>query len=144
MAKAPIVTFSISKKVKEELETIAAKRHISTSELIREYIKKGMSVDKSVDDIDFIRLQIREELQIITEKQTNRIIGLIMRVGIVTAMMCKFTKDIIYHAVPLPKQVDNKQLMEAARKDAVAYMTNRSETAENAVDNLLNTDKNRS
>ena len=55
------MSFAISEKMKSELDTIAAKRHIPVSELIRDYIDKGMNIDKTASDIDFIRKQIREE-----------------------------------------------------------------------------------
>lgn len=44
------------------LISLSIKLHIPTSELIRRYVEQGISVDKNKDDIDFIRKQIREEL----------------------------------------------------------------------------------
>ena len=45
------MSFAISEKMKAEIDTIAAKRHINTSELIRDYIDKGMNVDKTASDM---------------------------------------------------------------------------------------------
>ena len=96
------MSFAVSEKMKAELDVIAAKRHITVSELIRDYIDKGMNVDKTASDIDFIRKQIREELDIMLKPQINRLAKLLMRIGMMTVSFCYFTSKIIINDIYRP------------------------------------------
>jgi len=125
MAKSPILTFAASDKIKAELDTIAAKRHISTSELIRDYIDKGMNVDKTASDIDFIRTQIREELDIMLKPQINRLAKLLMRIGMMTVSFCYFTSKIVHMFVPIRDRTSYEELMAECKHNAAAYLNMR-------------------
>ena len=125
MGKSPIMSFAVTDKVKAELDTIAAKRHISTSELIRDYIDKGMNVDKTASDIDFIRKQIREELEIILKPQINRLAKLLMRIGMMTVSFCYFTSKIVHLFVPIRDRTSYEELMAQCKHNAAAYLNMR-------------------
>jgi len=109
--------------MKAELDVVAAKRHITTSELIRDYIDKGMNVDKTVSDIDFIRKQIREELEIMIKPQVNRLAKLLMRIGMMTVSFCYFTSKIVHIFVPLSERTSYEELMSQCKHEAAAYLS---------------------
>ena len=44
----------------ETLDKLAAKNHTTTSELVRGYVEKGLSIEGSREDIDFIARIIRQ------------------------------------------------------------------------------------
>ena len=46
----------------ETLDKLAAKNHTTTSELVRGYVEKGLSIEGSREDIDFIARIIRQEI----------------------------------------------------------------------------------
>jgi len=117
------VSFAISEKMKAELDVVAAKRHITTSELIRDYIDKGMNVDKTASDIDFIRKQIREELEIMIKPQVNRLAKLLMRIGMMTVSFCYFTSKIVHLFVPLSERTSYEELMAQCKHEAAAYLS---------------------
>jgi len=119
------MSFAISEKMKSELETIAAKRHITTSELIRDYIDKGTNVDKTASDIDFIRKQIREELDIMLKPQINRLAKLLMRIGMMTISFCYFNSKIVHLFVPIKDRTSYEELMSECKHNAAAYLNMR-------------------
>jgi hypothetical protein len=132
LSKAPILTFAASEKTKSELETIAAKRHISVSELIRDYIDKGMNIDKTASDIDFIRKQIREELDIMLKPQINRLAKLLMRIGMMTISFCYFNSKLVHYFTPLDERVSYEELMSECKHNAAAYLNMRDATLDAA------------
>lgn len=125
MAKSPIVSFAVSEKMKTELEVVAAKRHIPVSELIRDYIDKGMNIDKTASDIDFIRKQIREELDIMLKPQINRLAKLLMRIGMMTISFCYFNSKLVHLFVPFDERVSYEELMSECKHNAAAYLNMR-------------------
>lgn len=78
---------SIRFEVKDmtELQKIAALRVTSVSEVVRDYVKKGLSIDSYKEDTDFIREIVREELKDVLEPQINRIVKMLMKIGKVSA-----------------------------------------------------------
>ena len=67
-------SIDITHEKMEQLNIISSKRNIPTSVLIREFIDKGISIEKTKDDIAFIRKQIREELETVIGKEMSRVI----------------------------------------------------------------------
>ena len=126
------MSFAVSEKMKAELDVIAAKRHITVSELIRDYIDKGMNVDKTASDIDFIRKQIREELDLMLKPQINRLAKLLMRIGMMTVSFCYFTSKIIHYFVPLNDRISYEELMEKSKHDSAAYLNMRDSSLDAA------------
>ncbi|MDR1321175.1 MAG: ribbon-helix-helix protein, CopG family [Gracilibacteraceae bacterium] len=132
MAKSPIVSFAVSEKMKVELDTIAAKRHIPVSELIRDYIDKGMNIDKTVSDIDFIRRQIREELGVMLKPQINRLAKLLMRIGIMSISLCYFNSKLVHIFAPVRDRTSYEELMAECKHNAAAYLNMRDATLDAA------------
>lgn len=72
------------------LDTLATKKHTTTSELVRQFVEKGLSIDGYTQDVDFIATIIRQELMAIyhiediknvMEQQTNRLAKMLMKMG---------------------------------------------------------------
>ena len=126
------MSFAVSEKMKAGLDAIAAKRRITTSELIRDYIVKGMNVDKTTQDIDFIRKQIREELDIMLKPQVNRLAKLLMRIGMMTVSFCYFNSKIVHLFVPLEDRTSYEELMAECKHNAAAYLNMRDASLEAA------------
>ena len=137
--KAERTSFGLTNEMKLELETISAKHRISVSELIRKYIDRGMHIEKNKDDIDFIRKQIREELNSVMSGYMNRIIKLLVRIGIMTVSMCFFTSKLLYVLVARYKdKVDYDTLFNDSKKKAAAYLSLRDDEVENAYRKIMN------
>jgi len=69
----------------EEIQKIAVIRKVTVSDIVREYVEKGLTVDSYKEDIDFITEIIHKELKEIVEPQINRIVKMLMKIGKVSA-----------------------------------------------------------
>jgi len=68
-----------------EIKKVAALRNISVSDVVREYVKKGLAIDSYKEDTNLIREIVREELKDVLEPQVNRIAKMLMKIGKVAA-----------------------------------------------------------
>lgn len=87
-------SINFSREMLKTLDTLAARNHTTTSELVRGYVEKGLSVDGYREDIDFITSIIRQEMMAVyhiedikevVEQQTNRIAKMHMKSGKIMA-----------------------------------------------------------
>ncbi len=69
----------------EDMKKLAAIRGISVSDIVREFVEKGLAVDGYRSDIDFITEIIHKELKEVLEPQINRIVKMLMKIGKVSA-----------------------------------------------------------
>jgi hypothetical protein len=116
----------------DALKAIASGKGWQVSELIRDYIGKGMNVDKTASDIDFIRKQIREEMDIMLRPQINRLAKMLMRIGMMTISFCYFNGKVLDYFVPWDEQVSYEELMAECKHDAAAYLNIRDATLDAA------------
>lgn len=116
------ITVKVRPRDYESLKKLSATTHKPMAELIRKYISDGMNADKTSQDIDFIRHQIREEMELVLKPQINRIAKLLMRIGMMSIAFCYFTSKIIYHFVPFPDRQSYDELMREAKHNAAAYL----------------------
>ena len=122
----------LSPKTYEALRKIAAAQNRPVSELIRKYISDGMDADRASADIDFIRKQIREELETLMKPQFNRLAKLHIRVGMMTVAFCYFASKLFQMFVPLKNRVSYEELMTEAKHNAAAYLSMRDASLEAA------------
>lgn len=111
----------LDEKTYEAIDSLAAKKHIKPAALMRELIEKGLSIEKTKEDMDFIRLQIRKELEDTLEPYMNRIIKLEVKIGTMSVLSAmagarllskiNFKSGLTYHEV-----------LEDTKKDAAAYL----------------------
>jgi len=111
----------LNEETYQALKKLSASQHITTSALIRQYIEKGMLVDKTSADIDFIRKNIREEIDNSVKGYFNRIIRLHVKVGLMTISMCYFTAKLLY-SVKFKGDFNLDEMMEDARGNALSYL----------------------
>jgi len=69
----------------KEIQKLAALRNVSVSDIVREYVKKGLAIDSYKEDTDLIAEIVRQELKEILEPQINRIVKMLMKIGKVSA-----------------------------------------------------------
>ena len=115
----------LTPQVYEALQQIAAVQRKPVSAIIRKYIEQGLNVDKTAQDIDFIRRQIREEMEAILKPQINRLAKLLMRIGMMTVSFCYFTSKIVHLFVPIRDRRSYEELMSECKHNAAAYLNMR-------------------
>ena len=114
-------SITLSDEVYKTIEELAAKKHIKPSVFMRELIEKGLMIEKTKDDVDFIRTQIRNELQEVLDPYINRIIKLEIKIGTMSVLSAmagarmlskiNFKSGLTYHEV-----------LEDTKKEAAAYL----------------------
>jgi len=75
------VSFWDTDKQYREVEMLAKRRNETLSDTYRFLISQQLSTEALKNDTDFIRKQIREELEIALEKRMTRIIKLLIKIG---------------------------------------------------------------
>lgn len=74
----------------EALDKLAATNHTTTSELVRQFVEKGLNIEGHKQDVDFIAGIIRQEftsvyhiedIKAVMEQQTNRLAKMLMKSG---------------------------------------------------------------
>lgn len=113
------------------LDTLAVKNNTTTSELVREYVEKGLSVDGYKQDVDFITSIIRNELMAIyniddikavVEHQIERAIKMQMKTGKVSASAFFLLIHTVTCMWPNTTRDDIANLLERSTKHGVGYM----------------------
>ncbi len=116
------VSFLLSMNTYKSLEQLSAKRQITPSELIRNYIDKGLSVDATLADIDNIRSHIRAELESYLKPQVDRIIKCVIKGGISSAASYYLNAKALADFVPHHMKVEFENALMESKKLAVAHM----------------------
>lgn len=104
------------------LEELAASRRITPSELIRQYIDKGLSVDATLADMDNIRSHIRAELESYLKPQVDRIIKCVIKGGITSSAGYFLTAKALASFVPPHLQVEYESALMESKKLGIAHM----------------------
>jgi hypothetical protein len=81
----------------EELKKLAALRGVYVSDIVREFIKKGLAINSYKEDTELIREIVREELKDVLEPQINRIVKILMKIGKVSAGTMYSNLNLIQH-----------------------------------------------
>lgn len=82
-----------------ELKKLSALRNVYVSDLVREFVKKGLAINSYQEDTDLIREIVREELKNVLEPQINRIVKMLMKIGKVSAGTMYSNLSVIQHIV---------------------------------------------
>ena len=121
------VTTTLTMKDYETIKKLAAKKDKAIAEIMREHILNGMSIEKTKDDIDFIRKHIREEVEATLSKPLERIIKLHIKTGLMSVAMCFFTRDILFDYVKEQGGITKEEMLQYTTKMAHAYLRAGSE-----------------
>ena len=116
------VSFLLPMNTFVSLEELSAKRQITPSELIREYINKGLSVDATLADMDNIRSHIRAELESYLKPQVERIIKCVIKGGIASSAGYYLNAKAISRLVPSHLQSEYESALMESKKLGVAHM----------------------
>lgn len=88
----------------KELKKLAALRNIYVSDIVREFVKKGLAINSYKEDTELIREIVREELKNVLEPQINRIVKMLMKIGKVSAGTMYSNLSVIQHIVDQDQQ----------------------------------------
>jgi hypothetical protein len=117
------ITVKVSQSDYESLQRLSSKQYKPLAEIVRGFIKDGMDVSRSKEDIDFIRKQLREELELALKPQMGRLAKLLLRIGMMTVAFCYFNARLIHAITPSEREKRNyEHMMTEAKHNAAAYL----------------------
>ncbi len=116
------MSFWIKDDTHKQLKKLADREMISTSELIRQMIDKSLSVQAMKDDMDYIRSNIRAELESYLKPQVNRIIKCVIKGGITSSAGYYLTAKTLAAFVPPHLRNEYETSLIESKKLGVAHM----------------------
>lgn len=115
----------------ETLDKLAAKKHTTTSELVRRYVEKGLSIEGNREDIDFIASIIRQEITAvyhvdeiknIADHETERLAKMLMKIGKINGAIFFLLIKVFMNFANEGSEDDFDQMLSEAVKLGVDYM----------------------
>ncbi len=114
------VTFGIT--TLEQLDKLALRKKTSTSELVRTYVEKGLTIDGHKEDIDLIAHIVRQEIKAQLDTQTDRLAKMLMKVGKISAGLYYLVMKLLLRQYGATHSQSLKELATKTRKMGVKYM----------------------
>ncbi len=121
----------LPKETLEKLEKLAINKGLKTSEVIRMFIEKGLNIESSREDIDFIADIIRQELNSIyrledikeiLDKQTNRLAKMMMKIGKMSTGQLFLLISMFLEIVDSADEDKFDAILDKSMRNGVAYM----------------------
>ncbi len=116
------LTLRISSDENAALTALAAQKNCTRSELIRQFVKQGLSVEGTRDSIDFIRENIHDEISAICQPQFERLAKLIAKIGYQSVADFNLLCYIIDGILPKQMQIEFEEMKRRAKMMAIAYL----------------------
>ena len=104
------------------LEKIASKKHQTTSQVIRDFIDKGMEIEGYTQDVDFIAGIVRQEVKAQLAPQIERLVKILMKSGKISAAQYYLTLKLFVQMVSGERLVSLKEMATETRKLGIRYM----------------------
>ena len=105
----------------KEIQKIAALKNVSVSDIVRDYVKKGLTIDSYKKDTDLISEIVREELKDVLEHQINRIVKMLMKIGKAAAGTMYSNLNVIRHITDQEQQ-EFSEMVNRSLRLGVDYM----------------------
>ena len=130
------MSFWIMDETHEQLKKLADREMVSTSELIRKMINKSLSIQATKDDMDYIRTNIRAELESYLDPQVERILKCVIKGGIASSAGYFLSAKALSRFVPPHLQSDYEAELRESKKLGVAHMQVRDHKVEDMMDDI--------
>lgn len=114
------VTFSVD--ILEQLDKLAIRNRTTTSELVRGYVEKGLSIDGHKENIDLIATIVRQEVKSQLDVQIDRLAKMNMKVGKISAGLYYLILKLLIKQFGATRSQSLKELATETRKMGVKYM----------------------
>ncbi|MDD4493020.1 MAG: hypothetical protein PHV32_01500 [Eubacteriales bacterium] len=114
------VTFSVD--TLEQLDKLAIRNRTTTSELVRGYVEKGLSIDGHKENIDLIATIVRQEVKSQLDVQIDRLAKMNMKVGKISAGLYYLILKLLIKQFGATRSQSLKELATETRKMGVKYM----------------------
>lgn len=112
----------VPKSMYESINAFSINKGISVSEASRKLISKALIMEKTKEDMDFIRSNIRAELENYLKPQVERIIKCVIKGGIASSAGYYLNAKAISSFVPEHLQAEYESALMESKKLGVAHM----------------------
>ncbi|OPX44465.1 hypothetical protein CLHUN_14580 [Ruminiclostridium hungatei] len=121
----------------KELKKFAGRTNVTVSDIVREYVKKGLTIDSYKEDTHLIREIVREELKDALEPQVNRIVKMLMKIGKVSAGTMYSTLNLI-QTISNQEQQEDFEMVSRCLKLGVECMKKKDIEIDNYLGEVTN------
>ncbi len=104
------------------INTLASKKHISNSALIRRLISMGLEKELAKESIDFVREQIHEEIKATCFPQFDRLAKLEAKIGYQSVANFYLLAYIMDSILPASTKVNFEDIKRNSKAMAIAYL----------------------
>ncbi len=123
MAKEQIrLNLRVTKCMYESIHAFSIGKGISISEAARQLLSKSLILEKTQEDMDFIRTNIRAEFESYLKPQVERIIKCVIKGGITSSAGYYLTAKALAEFVPPHLRVEYETALLESKKLGVAHM----------------------
>ena len=120
----------VAKSMYGSINAYAIRKGISISEAARQLISKSLIIEKTQEDMDFIRSNIRAELEAYLKPQVERIIKCVIKGGITSSAGYYLNAKALADFVPPHLRVEYENALLESKKLGVAHMQVRDRKVE--------------
>lgn len=113
----------------EQIEKLAIKKNVFASDIIRDFVEKGMAINSYEENIDTITAIIHQEIENSIKSLGNRLAGLINRLTIISAAGYYANIAIISDLIDKDRYASFEKIEKLARKRALVYANTKSADA---------------
>lgn len=119
------------KKVHDQIETIAANKGVSFSEIVRDLVNKGLNERIYEENTELIAYVVRQQLEIVLKPHIERLAALSSKSGHMSATAAFLNVQALMDLVPKEHRKDVRVMYESARKKSAQYMKTKAEDWKN-------------
>ena len=113
----------------EQIEKLAIKKNVFASDIIREFVDKGMAVNGYEENIDTITAIIHQEIEASIKSLANRLAGMINRLTIISAAGYYTNIATVSDLIDKDRYSSFEKIERLARKRALVYANMKSADA---------------
>jgi len=106
----------------EQIEKLAQRKGVSSSEIVRGFVSKGLSVTGYAEDVEYITGIIRQVVSAEINRQANRLAAMLFKVGAITSSNYFLSVKMLSDVISPSLQEDFKDINSNARKLGIDYM----------------------
>jgi len=113
----------------EQIEKLAIKKNVFASDIIREFVDKGLAVNGYEENLDTITAIIHQEIETSIKALANRLAGMINRITIISAAGYYANIATVSDLIDKDRYSSFEKIEKLARKRALVYANMKSADA---------------
>ena len=119
--KLPRIYVTLTPTVYKQVKELAKKNHSSASDVLRDLVEKGLDLEVTQENLNFMSSFLREQLNDTMKPYLERMISLQSKTCIQAGTAAYLSAEAIRKFVPQAEQMAVMDSYEAARKKAIEY-----------------------